>query len=118
MKELHEISLPYYTKTLERLERLITSRRGVMDRVTYNKIRWCLHSDHVQDPAMKRRYDEAFAVFNDLEKLLLDEKASPTQFQKMPRTLAELQAAKARVQAERQAARKAREAGRTAVVAR
>jgi transposase len=102
---LNEVTLPHYTKKLEQLERFISSRKGVMDKTTYNKIRWCLHSDHVQDPLMKRRYDEAFTIFNNLEKLLLSEKDSPTQFHRMPRTYDELMAARAKMQAGRKGKR-------------
>jgi hypothetical protein len=115
LKDLEEVGLPHYTKKIEKLERLIYARRGVMDKVTYNKIRFCLHSDHIQDQAMKRRYDEAFNIFNGLEKLLLDEKNSPTPLQRMPRTVAELLKRKAEVRAERQAAQSSRRAGRTGV---
>jgi hypothetical protein len=112
---LESVALPHYTQKLERLERLISSRKGVMDKTTYNKIRWCLHSDHVQDPSLKRRYDEAFTIFNDLEKLLLSEKESPTGFAKMPRTYEELMAAREKVRAERSAAAKAASKGKTRV---
>jgi ParB-like chromosome segregation protein Spo0J len=112
---LESVGLPHYLKKLERLERLITARKGVMDKTTYNKIRWCLHSDHVQDPALKRRYDEAFTIFNDLEKLLLSEKDSPSGFQPLPKTFADLQEQAAKFKAERSAAAKARAAGKTKV---
>jgi IS30 family transposase len=104
-ERLDSISLPHYAKELEGLERMISSRKGVMDKTTYNKIRWCLHSDHVQDATMKRRYDDAFAIFNNLEKLLLSEKDSPTAFRPLPRTYEELMAMRAKVQAERRAKR-------------
>lgn len=100
-ERMNSISLPHYAKKLERLERLITSRKGVMDKLTYNKIRRCLHPDHVQDPGLKRRYEEAFTLFNDLEKLLLSEKDSSTEFRGVPRTYEELMAARAKAQAER-----------------
>jgi hypothetical protein len=47
---MDEISLPHYAKELAELERLISSRKGVMDRITYRKILACLHRDRVQDP--------------------------------------------------------------------
>jgi len=104
---LNAVSLPHYAKKLESLERLISSRKGVMDKITYNKIRFCLHPDHIQDPTLKKRHEEAFTTFNELEKLLLSEKESPTEFRKLPRTYEELMAMKAKVQAERKAKRSA-----------
>jgi transcriptional regulator with XRE-family HTH domain len=102
---LNEVSLPQYAKELAELERSITSRKGVMDRLTYRKILACLHPDRVQDPALKKRYEEAFRLFTGLEKRVLDEKESPTTFRKMPRTYEELMAMKAKVQAERRTKR-------------
>jgi ParB-like chromosome segregation protein Spo0J len=102
---LDEISLPHYAKQITELEQLIRNRKGVMDRLTYKKILACLHPDRVQEPALKKRYEEAFRLFADLEKRILDEKQSPTQFQRMPRTYEELMAMKARVQAARRAKR-------------
>jgi len=87
------------------LERSIRERKGIMDRITYRKILACLHPDRVIDPALKKRYEEAFRLFTELEKRVLDEKESPTQFRKMPRTYEELMAMKAKVQAERRAKR-------------
>jgi len=104
-RRLHEISLPHYAKELAELERSIRSRKGVMDRVTYRKILACLHPDRVQDPVMKKRYEEAFRLFTELEKRVLDEKESPTEFRQMPRTYEELMAMKAKVRAERRAKR-------------
>jgi hypothetical protein len=104
---LNEVSLPQYTKELAELERSITSRKGVMDRITYRKILACLHPDRVTDPALKKRYEEAFRLFTELEKRVLDETQSPTTFRKMPRTYEELMAMKAKVQAARRAKREA-----------
>jgi hypothetical protein len=98
---LNEVSLPQYTKEISEIERSIRSRKGVMDRITYRKILACLHPDRVQDHILKKRYEEAFRLFTDLEKHVLDEKQSPTQFRSMPRTYEELMAMKAKVQAER-----------------
>lgn len=104
-RRLNEISLPHYAKQMEDLERSITNRKGVMDRITYRKILACLHPDRVTDQAMKKRFEEAFRLFTALEKRVLDEKQSPTTFRKMPRTYEELMAMKAKVQAERRAKR-------------
>jgi hypothetical protein len=104
---LNEVSLPQYAKEIGKLEHLIRNREGVMDRVTYQKIRACLHPDRVQDPALKKRYEEAFRLFTELEKRVLNEKESPTTFRTMPRTYQDLMAMKAKVQAERKAKRHA-----------
>jgi hypothetical protein len=93
-RRLDEISLPHYAKELEELERSITSRKGIMDRVTYRKILSCLHPDRVADPVLKKRYEEAFRLFTELEKRVLDERESPTEFRKTPRTYEELMAAR------------------------
>jgi hypothetical protein len=105
---INEVSLPRYTEELEALERSIRERKGIMDRVTYRKILSCLHPDRVLDPELKKRYEEAFRLFTELEKRVLDEKQSPTQFRKMPRTYEELMAAAAKVKADRRARRAAR----------
>ena len=114
-RRLDEMSLPQYAKELKELERSISSRKGIMDRTTYRKILSCLHVDRLiqllnipsqkLDPNLSRRYDEAFRLFTELEKRVLDEKESPTQFRKMPSTYEELMAMKAKVQAERRAKR-------------
>lgn len=102
---LNDVSLPQYAKELTELEHSISNRKGVMDRITYRKILACLHPDRVQDSALKKRYEEAFRLFTELEKRVLDEKQSPTQFRQMPRTYEELMAMKAKVQAGRRAKR-------------
>jgi hypothetical protein len=109
-ERLNSMSLPHYAKQMQDMVRLITSRKGVMDKTTYNKIRFCLHPDHIQDPIMKRRHEEAFTIFNSLEKLLLSEKESPTEFRKLPTTYEELMAMKAKMQSERRAQRAAKSA--------
>ena len=110
-RRMDDISLPHYAKELAELERSIRSRKGVMDRITYRKILACLHPDRVQDPTLKKRYEEAFRLFTELEKRVLDEKESPTEFRKMPTTYEELLAMKAKVQAERRAKRAASKSG-------
>lgn len=102
---LNEVTLPQYAKELGALERSIRERKGIMDRITYRKILACLHPDRVSDPALKKRYEEAFRLFTELEKRVLDEKESPTQFRQMPRTYEELMAMKAKVRAGRRAKR-------------
>jgi hypothetical protein len=69
--------------------RIMESRKGVMDRKSYKKILSCLHPDRVTDPGQKALYEEAFRLFTVLEKRLLDEKNSPTQFVDFPTTPAQ-----------------------------
>jgi hypothetical protein len=69
--------------------RIMDSRKGVMDRKTYRKILSCLHPDRVMESELKPKYEEAFRLFTFLEKRLLDEKDSPTQFVDLPKTRAE-----------------------------
>ena len=69
--------LPHYKKTYEEYVRVIKTRKGVMDRASYRKILAALHPDRVQDPALKKRAEEAFNMFTKIERLLLDEKKSP-----------------------------------------
>jgi hypothetical protein len=105
-RRLNEISLPQYAKELEDLEFSIKHRKGVMDRATYRKVLACLHVERLvqvtgiplakMDQGLQRRYDDAFNLFADLEKVLLDEKESPTEFRKMPRTAEELRAMRRR----------------------
>jgi ParB-like chromosome segregation protein Spo0J len=112
-RRLNEISLPHYYKQLQELERSISNRKGIMDRVTYRKILACLHPDRVADEVLKKRYEEAFRLFTELEKRVLDEKESPTEFRKMPRTYEELMAARANKQAAERAKRATRKGGLT-----
>lgn len=74
----------------DQAKRVIESRKGIMNAATYKKILVCLHPDWVTDPKQKARYEDAFIAFSKLEKLLLDEKDSPTQFAPpLPKTAAE-----------------------------
>jgi hypothetical protein len=101
-RRLDAIILPQYTKELEELEYSIKNRKGVMDRATYRKVLACLHIERIvhmtgiplakMEQSLTRRYDEAVHLFDELEKVLCDEKESPTQFRKMPRTADELMA--------------------------
>ena len=89
--------LPHYKKTYEEYVRVIKTRKGVMDRASYRKILAALHPDRVQDPALKKRAEEAFNMFTKIERLLLDEKKSPTATEPMPRSYADLMARKQRM---------------------
>jgi transposase len=107
-RHLDMVSLPSYLKEIASLERSIRDRRGIMDRATYRKILACLHPDRQPDPMLKKRYEEAFRLFTELEKRVLNEKESPTQFRNMPRTYDELMRMKEKVRQERAARRAAK----------
>jgi hypothetical protein len=108
-RRLNDVSLPSYLQQLKDLERSIANRKGVMDGVTYKKILACLHPDRLigllastedERPRLLRRYEEAFRLFTELEKRVLDEKESPTAFRRdIPRTYEELMAAREKVRA-------------------
>ena len=91
-RRINEMVLPAYNKKYAEFERVIKSRKGIMSRVSYKKILSCLHPDRVQDAELKVRYEDAFNIFTKLEKVLLDESQSPTDFIKFPRTVEELMA--------------------------
>jgi hypothetical protein len=65
-------------------ERIIKSRKGIMDRRAYGKILACLHPDRtdhfITDSKLRQTYRQAFDLFRDLEKRLLDERESPSKF--------------------------------------
>jgi hypothetical protein len=65
---------------------------------------FCLHPDRVEslkDEVLSARFNDAFDLFTKLEKLLLDEEESPTQFSPIPRTYDEMMKARAEVMARR-----------------
>jgi transposase len=97
-------------------ERIIATRKGVMTKAAYRKILFCIHPDRVaalNDPELSRRFGEAFDLVTKLEKLLLDEKESPTLYPPVPHTYAELMEARRK---ERERRRAARAASKSAVV--
>ena len=84
-KRLEETVLPHYREKQAEAEKVIKSRKGVMDKATFNRIRRCLHPDSRQSVTDKI-LGEAFDAFMALEKILLDEKDSPTEFTQLPST--------------------------------
>lgn len=94
-KQVHqfwrETFLPIHKKEQDQAKAIMNVRKGVMDKITFRKIWTCLHTERLAqllniphdtlDPATAKRYAEAFNLFSGLEKLLLDEKNSPTQWQ-------------------------------------
>jgi transposase len=103
-RRINDMSLPSYLKQIKEIRAMIEGRKGVMDRASYRKILACLHPDRMPDPQLKKRYEEAFNLFAHLEKRLLDEKQSPTEFrQDLPRTWEEWTAARQRVREQNRA---------------
>jgi hypothetical protein len=86
---LKDTIMPKLRTEQAQARRIMEARKGVMDIKSFKKIRDCLHSDRVIDPVLKPKYDEAFRIFMELEKHLLDEKNSPTKFVNIPKTPAE-----------------------------
>ncbi len=84
-KRLEETVLPHYREKQAEAEKVIKARKGVMDKATFNRIRRCLHPDSRQSVSDKI-LAEAFDAFMALEKILLDEKDAPPDFEQLPAT--------------------------------
>jgi len=89
----------------DRAKQIMNARKGILNKKAYKLILSCLHPDWVVDDKQKARYEDAFNEFNKLEKFLLDEKESPTEFVYIPRTAAEWDEAKRQTSAARRAKR-------------
>jgi hypothetical protein len=87
------------------LREIVQSRKGILNRKAYRKILSCLHPDKVTDPDQKEVYREAFLLFTKMEKLVLDEKESPTEFVSIPKTKVEWEEAKRKAATARKTAR-------------
>lgn len=90
--------LPAYEAEYRKYQDWIEHRKGCMSRKVYVKILARLHPDTGGDA-------DLFDTFKKLEKVLLDEKQSPTDVPDMPKTYEELMALKQKVAAERRAKR-------------
>jgi DNA-binding NarL/FixJ family response regulator len=104
-----EIVLPEWKKQIAEAKSLYTYRKGIMSKETFNMIRRGLHPDS-RHSISDKRLEEAFNAFMKLEKLLLDEKDSPTPLGDIPSSLADWDKMKA--------ARKAQKATKTTVARR
>jgi predicted transcriptional regulator len=87
-KRIDEIVLPHWKEQIEQAQTLYERRKGLMDKETFNIIRRALHPDS-RNSISDKKLGEAFDKFMQLEKFLLDEKNSPTDFGELPSTLAE-----------------------------
>jgi hypothetical protein len=108
---LEDTILPRHRKEQEEAKRVMNARRGIMDKATFNKIRRGLHPDS-RNSISDKMLAEAFDAFMGLEKLLLNEKDSPTTFGKLPDNMAEWEKMKMKAKAERAAKRAS---GRSAI---
>ena len=87
-----ELSLPFYFEKLDKIERQLAGRSGVMPRREFRKILACLHPDMAR-PGQEQRFEEAFRIFNGYEiKLVSDDKLAVTSH--LPHTIEELLARK------------------------
>jgi lambda repressor-like predicted transcriptional regulator len=84
--------LPHYNEKYNLYMSVIKARKGIMDRASYRKILAALHPDRQLDPSLKKRAEDAFNLFTKIEKLVLDEKESPTGDESLPKTYADLMA--------------------------
>jgi hypothetical protein len=87
-KRIDEMILPHWKTLIEQSKKLYEHRRGAMDKQTFNKIRRALHPDSrnsISDSVLA----DAFDTFMQLEKFLLNEKESPTDFSGLPNSLDE-----------------------------
>lgn len=87
-KRIDEIVLPHWKGKLDEAQRIFNRRSGIMDKNTFNSIRRALHPDS-RNAVSDKKLAEAFDAFMGLEKLLLDEKESPTDLGGIPSSLAE-----------------------------
>jgi ParB-like chromosome segregation protein Spo0J len=87
-KRLDEIVLPSWRKRIDEAQRIFHRRLGVMNKDTFNTIRRALHPDS-RNAVSDKKLAEAFDAFMGLEKLLLNEKESPTDPLDIPSNLAE-----------------------------
>ena len=96
-----------YRKKEQHYNIIIKQHKGIMDKTSYNLIWSCLHADSrksVSDDKLNR----AFNLWTNLEKRVLSEKDSPTNYGDLPKTPEEWMKRKAAYQAERAAARAAK----------
>jgi ParB-like chromosome segregation protein Spo0J len=87
-KRIDEIVLPHWKQKLDDAERILNRRNGIMDKATFNAVRRGLHPDS-RNAISTEKLAEAFDAFMRLEKLLLNEKDSPSDPSNIPSSLAE-----------------------------
>lgn len=87
-RRVDEFVLPDWKQQVKDAQSIYEKRRGLMDKTTFNTIRRALHPDSRQ-AISDSKLSEAFDAFMKLEKHLLNEKDSPTDWPPLPETLAE-----------------------------
>lgn len=100
---LEETLLPKLRSEQDEAKDIIQSRKGIMDKATFNKIRRCLHTDS-RKSASAKVLDEAFTSFMALEKRLLKQADSPTEIAPIPKNRAEWEALRRKAKAQKQRA--------------
>jgi IS30 family transposase len=101
-KRIDEIILPHWKQKIGQAQEFFSRRKGLMDKNTFNTIRRALHPDS-RHSISDQKLGEAFDAFMALEKFLLDEKQSPTDFSGLPETWADWEKAKKDATAARRA---------------
>jgi hypothetical protein len=103
-RRIDEIILPHWKEKISTAEQLYKRRKGAMDKKTFETIRRALHPDS-RKSISDHRLGLAFNTFMGLEKFLLDEKESPTDFSGIPDSWDEWEKMKRDATAERRARR-------------
>jgi hypothetical protein len=101
-KRINEIGLPYWQEQIDKSKTLYLQRTELMDKTTFNMIRRALHPDS-RNSITDKKLAEAFDAFMALEKYLLSEKDSPTEWPTLPRTWEDWQKMKQAATAARRA---------------
>lgn len=115
---IDENVLPAHHRELEELRNLVSFlRKGTMTMAQYKQIWSCLHPDRVQDIGLKEKYTAAFQMWTKLEMVLVKEAEAPLPPTAVPRTYAEMMAARAKMYERRQQQAKERAKGRAAAPA-
>ena len=100
-RRIDEIILPHWKKRIDEAQRIFKRRHKFMSKDLFNMIRRALHPDS-RHSISDKKLAEAFDAFMGLEKLLLDEKDSPTVFgDGLPGSLAEWDKMRANAKASR-----------------
>ena len=121
-REYLEARGPEWQKEQNFAQAIIKKRSGIMKRAVFNLIVKCLHPDKIDQlinlirddksediERLKTHHSDAFRMFNQLEKLVLNEKDSPTNLAApVPKTDAEWDARRAAVRKANSEAAKAR----------
>jgi hypothetical protein len=99
-RRMDEIILPHWKQQIDEAKTIFNNRRGVMDKATFNAVRRALHPDS-RNSISDKLLAEAFNAFMKLEKRLLAEKDSPTDFDGLPSSLDEWDARRREASEER-----------------